>query len=219
MVIRLAQTLLTWATFWPLRVIKRYNFADWLWGRPLALIQRRHVSSVRKGLANGAKWTPSQNWMNLLSELHVPHKQYFGISDTFSSSFTSIWPSFPRFHCNPNKACLLCANPQALTECSPLDFRRSSIARCKGEENYGWVILFIRTYICSVQDQMAVSATNFDSYTESNISYFTSYTRACDVNQYGVTSNKKHAAIQKQCFLLTIKSSFLKVTMRILQSL
>ena len=29
------------------------NFANWLWGRPQALIQRRHVSSVRVGLANG----------------------------------------------------------------------------------------------------------------------------------------------------------------------
>ena len=45
---------------------------------------------------------------------------------------------------------------------------------------------------------MTVSATNFDSYTESNISYVTCYTCACDVNKYGVTSNKKHAAIQKQ---------------------
>ena len=141
--------------------------------------------------------------MNLLSELHVPHKQYFGISDIFSSSFTSIWPSFPRFHCNPNKACLLCANPQALTECSPLDFRRSSIARCKGEENYGWVILFIRTYICSVQDQMTVSAANSDSYTESNISCVACYTCACDV-KYGVTSNKKHT---EAMFLLAIKPS------------
>ena len=36
--------------------------------------------------------------------------------------FTSIWPAFPRFHCTPNKS----VHPQALTECSPLDFRRSS---------------------------------------------------------------------------------------------
>ena len=36
--------------------------------------------------------------------------------------FTSIWPAFPRFHCTPNKS----VHPQTLTECSPLDFRRSS---------------------------------------------------------------------------------------------
>ena len=63
------------------------------------------------------------------------------------------------FTVTPTLACLLCANPQALTESSPLDFRRSSIARCKGEQNYGGVALFVMTYICSVQDQMTVSAT------------------------------------------------------------
>ena len=85
---------------------------DWLWGRPQALLQRRNVSSVRVGLANGTKRTPSQNWGNLLSELHVPHRQCLaGISNAFSASFTSIWPSFPRFYCTPNKACLLCATP------------------------------------------------------------------------------------------------------------
>ena len=58
---------------------------------------------------------------------------------------------------------------------------------------------------------MTVSAADSDSYTESNISHVTCYTCACDVNKYGVTSNKKHAAIQKQCFLWAIKSSFVKV--------
>ena len=86
---------------------------DWLWGRPQALLQRRNVSSVRGvGLAIGTKRTPSQNWGNLLSELHVPHRQCLtGISNSFSASFTSIWPSFRRFYCTPNKACLLCATP------------------------------------------------------------------------------------------------------------
>ena len=68
---------------------------DWLWGRPQALLQWRNVSSVHVGLANVTKWTPSQNWGNLLSELHVPHRQCLaGISHAFSASFTSIWPSF-----------------------------------------------------------------------------------------------------------------------------
>ena len=49
---------------------------------------------------------------NLLSELHVPHKQCLaGIIYAFSASFTSIWPYFPQFYCTPNKACLLCATP------------------------------------------------------------------------------------------------------------
>ena len=54
----------------------------------IAVNQRRHVSSVRVGLANGTKRTPAQKWGNLLSELHVPHEQCLtGISDAFSGFF------------------------------------------------------------------------------------------------------------------------------------
>ena len=95
-----------------------FGMADWL-NRLRAfiiytvfLIKKKKCKSVRFGLANGTKRTPSQNRGNLLSELHVPHRQCFaGISNAFSASFTSIWPSFPRFYCTPNKACLLCATP------------------------------------------------------------------------------------------------------------
>ena len=115
MVISLAQTLLSRAKFRQLRVIKKDIILltlDWLWGRLQALLQWRNVSSVRVSLTNGTKWTPSHNWGNLLSELHGPHKQCLtGISNAFSASFTNIWPSFLRFYCTPNKACLLCATP------------------------------------------------------------------------------------------------------------
>ena len=49
------------------------NFADigLAVGTPAGFAPR-HVSSVCVGLANGTKRTPSQNWENLLSELHVP---------------------------------------------------------------------------------------------------------------------------------------------------
>ena len=134
MVISLAQTLLTCAKFRPLRVIKKKKTIlltlDWLWGRPQALLlQRRNVSSVRVGLANGTKRTPSQNWGTYsVLELHVPHRQRLaGISNAFSASFTSIWPSFPRFTVPPTKRAYSALHPQTLTECSPLDFRRSSI--------------------------------------------------------------------------------------------
>ena len=99
MSISLAQTLLTCAKFRPLQIILKKKkiillTLDWLWGRPQALIQRRHVSSVCVGLANGTKRTPSQNWGNLLSELHVsPTQCLTGIFDAFSASFISIWPS------------------------------------------------------------------------------------------------------------------------------
>ena len=56
-----------------------------------------------------------------------------------------------------------------------------TIPHHKGEQNYGGVTLFVRTYICSVQDQMTVSAADSDSYTESNISHVTRDTCACDV--------------------------------------
>ena len=120
MVISQAQTRLLCAKFRPIRVIKKDIILLTLdlpaarcgdARRPLCS-NRRTVSRVRVGFANGTKWTPSQNWGNQLSELHVPHRQCLaGISNAFSASFTSIWPSFPRFYCSPNEACLLCATP------------------------------------------------------------------------------------------------------------
>ena len=109
---------------------------NWLCGCPQALLQRRNVSSVCTGLANGTKRTPSQkDWGNLLLQLHIPHRQHLtGISNAFFASFTSIWPSFPRFYCNANKAYLLC-----LTECTPLDFRRSSILSSKQNKSHCYV--------------------------------------------------------------------------------
>ena len=50
-----------------------------------------------------------------------------------------------------------------------------TLPHCKGEQNYGGVTLFVRTDICSAQDQMTVSAADSDSYTESNISHVTCY--------------------------------------------
>ena len=62
---------------------------------------------------------------------------------------------------------------------------------------------------------MTVSAANSDSYTESNISYVTCYTCACDFNEYGVTSNKKQEAM----FPFGYKTLFFKVTMCTVQPL
>ena len=127
MSISLAQTLLTCAKFRPLQIILKKKkiillTLDWLWGRPQALIQRRHVSSVCVGLANGTKRTPSQNWGNLLSELHVSHtvpdRRFWCLFCFFSLGF--IVP--------PTKRAYSALHPQTLTECSPVDFRRSSIS-------------------------------------------------------------------------------------------
>ena len=126
MVISLAQMFLSCAKFRLLRVIRKdiiLPTLNWLWGHPQALLQRRNVSSVRVGLANGTKQTPSQNWGNLLSELHVPHKQCLAsISDALSDSFTSTSFFYPQFHSTPNKACLLCATPTGTYRVQSLRF-------------------------------------------------------------------------------------------------
>ena len=58
---------------------------------------------------------------NLQSELHVPHRQCLAgiISKSVSVSFSSIWPSYPRFYCSPNKAC---ATPAGTYRVQYLDF-------------------------------------------------------------------------------------------------
>ena len=83
MVISLAQKFLSCAKFRPLRVIKKDVILltlDWLWGRPQTLLQRRNVSSVRFGLANGTKRTPSQNWGTYNQSCMYPS--------------SSAWPAF-----------------------------------------------------------------------------------------------------------------------------
>ena len=77
------------------------------------------------------------------------------------------------------KLCLSQTIPHCKGE---LCLSQTAIPHCRGEQNYGGVTLFLYTDICSVQDQMTVSAADSDSYTESNISHqVTCYTCACDV--------------------------------------
>ena len=60
---------------------------------------------------------------NILSELHVPHRQCLtGISDAFSGHLTR------GFTVPPTKRAESALHLRALTERSPLNFRRSSIA-------------------------------------------------------------------------------------------
>ena len=134
---------------------------DWLWGLPQALLQRRNVSNVRVGLANGTKRTPSQNWRNLLSELHVPHRQCLaGISNAFSVSFTNIWPSFPRFY-------------------STLRYTRrhlpSAIPWISEDRLFSSVLPWVLRHL---------------SFTSHNIHYITSITRDCHVNILPSTEQK-----------------------------
>ena len=124
MVISLVQTLLTCAKFQLLQVIKRDNFADWLWGCLQALIQTRHVSS------SALVWQMAQNGrLHKTGEPTIRAAQCLtGISNAFSASFTSIWQSFPWFHCTPNKSVpTLRYTCRHLPSASPPYFRRSSI--------------------------------------------------------------------------------------------
>ena len=80
-------------------------------------------------------WTTS--WGSLLSDLHVPHEQWV-LDRHFWSIFCLLFMGIRHLShmltVPPTKACLLCAIytgpcPKALTECSLLDFWRSSIVQ------------------------------------------------------------------------------------------
>ena len=135
MVIWLAQTLLSCAKFRPLRVRKKEEkkrrkkdiillTLDWLWGRPQALLQRRNVWSVRVGLANGAKQTPSQNWGTYFQSCMYPTDSAW---PAFLMPFLLLLPvsgNLSRgFTVTQTKRAYSALHPQALTECSPLNFR------------------------------------------------------------------------------------------------
>ena len=98
---------------------------------------KRHVSSFRVGLSNGTKQTPSQNWGTYYQSCMYPTNCLTAISDAFSASFTSIWPSFPRFYCTPNKACLLCATPAGTYRISP-EFPKMVYSRFVQQRIYYW---------------------------------------------------------------------------------
>ena len=131
LMVTLAQKLLSCAKFQSLRVIKKYlkkyNFAD---------IGLAAGFAPTKECFKRSRWFGKRHKTDAFTRPEgtyyqscmYPHRQYLaGISNAFSASFTSIWPSFPRFYCIPTKRAYSALHPQELTECSPLDFRRSSI--------------------------------------------------------------------------------------------
>ena len=112
MVILLAQTLLTRAKFWPLRVIKRYIFGDWLWS-PQAL-----ESNEGTFHAFALVWQTAQN-----GRLHKTGGTYY---QSCMYPTNCAWPAFLMplllllplsghlsrgFTVSPTKACILCATP------------------------------------------------------------------------------------------------------------
>ena len=67
---------------------------DWLWERPQTLIQRRHVSSVRVGLANSTKRTPSRNssFSSSSSSSNNIQDQCLIITDIYGVREKGVWP-------------------------------------------------------------------------------------------------------------------------------
>ena len=65
---------------------------DWLWERPQTLIQRRHVSSVRVGLANCTKRTPSRNsFSSSSSSPNNIQDQCLIITDIYGVREKGVW--------------------------------------------------------------------------------------------------------------------------------
>ena len=95
----LAQMPLSCANFRLLRVItkKRDHFADigLAVGKPAGFAPMKVCFKLSRWFGKRHKMDAFTKLGNLLSELNVPHKQRLtSISDAFSASLTSIWPSF-----------------------------------------------------------------------------------------------------------------------------
>ena len=134
-VIWLAPTLVACTKFWPLWVIKTTTFC-WhrtgcgdtcrLWSNEGIFLV---LASVQQTAQNPTPW---QDWG--LSELHIPHAQYtppafllpLPVSGHLSRGF-----SVP-----PTKRAYSALHPQAFSECSPLDFQRSSVVGVG--ESHSW---------------------------------------------------------------------------------
>ena len=103
MVISLAQKFLSCAKFRPLRVIKK----DIILLKPADFASTKECFKRSRWFGKRHKTVAFTKLGNLISELHVPHRQCLAgiISNSVSVSFSSIWPSFPRYYCSPNKAC------------------------------------------------------------------------------------------------------------------
>ena len=104
-----AQSLLSCAKFRPLRVTKKIILLtlDWTVGMPAGFAPAKACFKLSSWFGKRHKADAFTKLGNPLSEPQcLP-----GISDTFSACFTNTWPSFPRFYCIRNKACLLCATP------------------------------------------------------------------------------------------------------------
>ena len=107
------------------------------WRRQLRRADLRQFSIFRHGPIIIYTRLPAGGTFYPICTFPTSSECLIGISDAFSAFVYRYPSSCPRAHCTPTKARLLCATPTgldlyrpclwALTKCSPLDFRRSSI--------------------------------------------------------------------------------------------
>ena len=101
---------------------------DWLWGCPQTLIQRRHISSVHVGLANGCLLqtggTYNQSCMCPTNSAGLA----FLISDFFKPVSVHLCQGLT---VPPTKVCLLCATPAGTYRVQSTEFPK--VIYCKKE--------------------------------------------------------------------------------------
>ena len=115
----------------------RVKSPKWRWQRKRADL--RHFEIFRHGPITIYTRLPAGGTYYPICTFPASSECLIGISDAFSAFVYGSPPSCPRAHCTPNKSVPTLRYtrrhgprytgpcPKALTECSPLDFRRSSI--------------------------------------------------------------------------------------------
>ena len=115
----------------------RVKSLEWRWQRRTADL--RHFENFRHGPIIIYTRLPAEGTYYPICTFPASSEYLIDISDAFSAFVYGCPSSSPRAHCNPNKSVPTLRYtrrhgpiytgpcPKALTECSPLDFRRSSI--------------------------------------------------------------------------------------------
>jgi len=137
MIVSLAQTLLSCAKFRPLRVINKKNkkrdlFIYFFWHRTGCGDARRLCSNEGMFQAFALVWqTAQKGGLHKIGGTYYQSCMYPTDSPAFLMPFLLLLPVSGHlsrgFTVPPTKRAYSALHPQALTECSPLDFRRSSI--------------------------------------------------------------------------------------------
>ena len=141
----------------------RVKSPEWRWQRRRADL--RHFEIFRHGPITIYTRLPAGGTYYPICTFPASSERLIGISDAFSAFVYGYPSSCPCAHCTPNKSVPTLRYtrrhgpiytgpcPKALTECSPLDFRRSSIllykwnCRPEGDKSYFEGVYFVLTKI------------------------------------------------------------------------